>query len=241
MSNNKKSDINRNSYRHYNESTSAYNLEELRRKPVYKDDEIRESVLRKRKQRELEKEKKIARRKMMQKIQKANRINKINMISFVILSVYLIGSLIFTLKQFDNNNMIKTQIAKSQSTIKEQEKEISKVQMDIASSIDLDEVKKVAMQDYGMKEPSSDQIVYITLPQNVSYIEYQDANDDTKENGHSADLENSLNDIEKEMTIENSETNSESKIADEEIVEDASTKTSDEDTTENTVENSEAN
>lgn len=221
--------LDRNVYKNYNDSTSAYDLGEIRRKkPKDINYEIEENLKKRRLLREYENKRKLAKRRQMQKIIKANKINFMNKTCFIILSLYIAGSLIFTLKQFDNNNMIKTQIVKSQSIIKEQEKEISEAKMAIADSIDIDEVEKIAMEKYGMKEPSSDQIVYISLPQNVSYIEYEDEIDNSDYDYKNKYADNTINDIQKEVEINNNAKSSDEDLDTSETQEDLTDDKSDE-------------
>lgn len=226
MSNNKKNKVDKNAYKKYNNSSSAYDFYKSKsgKHLIATDDEIRKSVQKSQNRRRRRDEELIAERKRKSKLRKIERINRINRTCFFILAFYLVCSLIFILNQFDKNNNVKRQIVESQETIKQQEKEIAKTKMAVADSINIEQIESIAKEEYGMKEPSTDQIVYITLPENVSYIEYSE----NKATSNISGLEGNqiINDVEKQMTIEGSneedETQNESSQAEDEATDDNS-------------------
>ncbi len=154
----------------YNNSSSAYDYKV--RRPITYDD-IEQKRIEKRK-REVEKQRLAKLRKAEQaKKKEAAKKDRLNHILCYVLAFYLIGVGVFVLKQFDNNNLIRSQISEKQTLLNEQEKQISDLKIALADSIDIHEIERVAKNELGMKTPSVDQLVYITLPENTNYIEYE--------------------------------------------------------------------
>ncbi len=98
--------------------------------------------------------------------------DRINHILCYILAIQVLCSSVFILYQFDQNNIVKSGISEKQAIINEQEKEISAKKIALAESINVYEIEDIARNELNMKTPSQDQIIYITLPKNRSYIEY---------------------------------------------------------------------
>lgn len=107
------------------------------------------------------------------KRREAFKRERINHLICYFLAFYLICIGVFVLSQFDNNNLIESEILAKQEIVNNQEKQISDAKVELANSIDMNEIEDIARNELNMGLPSKDQIVYITLPKNRSYIDYE--------------------------------------------------------------------
>ncbi len=161
----------------YNNSSEAYDYvytsPNVYEKSAPSYDELNRR-LNERKQAELKKKQMLRQqRAIMRKQREQVKKDRINHLLCYILAVYILGIGVFILYQSDQNNLIKSQISKKQAIINEQAKQISAKKIILADSIDIHEIDRIAKEELGMKVPSTDQIVYVTLPKNISYIEYR--------------------------------------------------------------------
>ncbi len=134
-------------------------------------------------------------RAIMMKKREEVRKDRINHILCYFLAVYILAIGVFILNQFDRNNLIKSQISAKQAIINDQGKQISSKQITLASSIDIHEIERIAKEELGMKNPSTDQLVYVSLPKNRSYIEYSKPSTSNNEKLKNKDLQIDKNKI----------------------------------------------
>ncbi len=194
----------------YNNSSSAYDYQQRQftqpLKPIMTEYELQRKMHENRKalyhRKEMERKKKIKIHKMRQ----ARKINTLNFALVCILMLYLAGTLIFILSIIDNNTEIKMQINEKQQVINDQEKRLSDARIALANSIDINEIERVAKEELDMQIPAPDQIVYITLPKNRDYIEYEDVESKPKKEAKVEDA--STEDTENVITDESTETDS---------------------------------
>ncbi len=172
MDNRRRQSGNRYRPNQYNNSSEAYDYEHLHYRNPRDDRGTSTAIIRQRKQKDALKKKRIIMLKQREELRK----DRLNHILCYILAFYVFGMSVFILNQFDSNNVIETEISRKQDIINEQEKEISSKKIALASSVDVHEIENYARNNLGMKTPSSDQLVYVTLPKNRSYLEYSKPN-----------------------------------------------------------------
>ncbi len=161
----------------YNNTSSAYDYETSELRPIEfvpkHASEYVEYNLAKRREQEKRRLAKLKKEKEnFLKKKEAIKKDRMNQILCYMLAFCLVGNGVFVLMQFDNNNLVKQQISEKNSIISEQEKQIADIQIRLAESIDINEIEKIAINELGMQIPATDQIVYVTLPKNISYIDY---------------------------------------------------------------------
>lgn len=105
---------------------------------------------------------------------KRRKVDRINYILCYIMLGYAVIVGVFCLMQNDNTNLIKQDINSKKAIIKEQTKTINDLKIQLADSVDIYQIEKIAKEELGMNLPSPDQIVYITLPRQSNYIEYSE-------------------------------------------------------------------
>lgn len=105
---------------------------------------------------------------------KRRKADKVNYLLCYIMLGYAAIVGVFCLMQNDNTNLIKQDINSKKAIIKEQTKTISDLKIQLADSVDIYQIEKIAKEELNMDLPSPDQIVYITLPRQSNYIEYNE-------------------------------------------------------------------
>ncbi len=158
----------------YNNSSSAYDYAHKR---FTETNDFSTAVIRKRttERRIKEQKRKEALRKQkleMIKTRQEVKKDRINHILCYVLAGYIVVMGVFVLKIMDNNNLVQKEILAKQETIKQQEKDISDAKIMLTENVDIHAIEEKARTELHMSEPTTDQIVYVTLPQNNSYIEY---------------------------------------------------------------------
>ncbi len=168
MDNRRRNSGNRYRPNQYNNSSEAYDYERLHYNNPTIEEQRNAVRLKEQKKKNAIKKQRIVLLKRREQLKR----DRLNHILCYILAFYIFGTSVFILNQFDQNNVIETEISQKQGIINEQEKEISAKKIELASSIDVHEIENYARNELGMKTPSQDQLVYVTLPKNRSYIEY---------------------------------------------------------------------
>lgn len=206
----------------YNDTSSAYDYayREYQQpfnpnQPVLSDYELRRKFQENRKKTYEKNLKERKRREHLKKVRLAEKVNKFNLILVSILMLYLAGTLVFVLNILDSNSEIKIEISQKQKIVDEQEKKISDSTIALANSVDIHQIEVLAQEELGMKLPSADQIVYVTLPKNRDYIEYEKENIIDNESTEIVILNDKvLSDSEKVEEIIENQNKSEEPIAD---------------------------
>ncbi len=176
----------------YNNSSEAYDYgyaTPLVERPRTDYDEVYRSLDKKRQDEFMKTALLKKKRQRMIKQREQVRKDRINHLLCYLLAVYILGTGVFILNQFDRNNLIKSQISSKQSIINDQSKQISSKQITLSASIDIHEIERIAKEELGMKYPSTDQLVYVTLPKNRSYIEYNKPTTPTKDKVKNKDIQ----------------------------------------------------
>lgn len=160
----------------YNNTSSAYDYAQkeivLPEKPILSDYELQRRLYENKKKHFEKIKRKRAKQLHLKKIRQAKKINAINFFSICVLMIHLSCIMIFVLNLSDNNTEIKIEISQKQKIVDEQEKDISNRTIALTDSVDIHEIERVATEELGMKQPSSEQLVYVSLPKNRDYIEY---------------------------------------------------------------------
>lgn len=126
--------------------------------------------------RQIEQNKRIKQRQAkLARIKEQKRVKKerINHVLCYVLAFYLLGMGVICLQYSDKSYLVKQEVNAKRATVKEQNKEIEDLKVELSESVDIFQIEKYAKEELGMDKPAPNQIYKITLPKYSSYIEYE--------------------------------------------------------------------